>query len=76
MTESGTIAHYGLCSVIKGYYMDENSKAILIKIQNGISFWVPKQYIDSPFSTNKNIVQEFIIEKWILRRIGFDLSKN
>ena len=36
MTESITHKNFELNSAIKGYYMDENSKSVLIKIYNGI----------------------------------------
>jgi len=56
--------------------MDENSKSILIRIYNGISFWVPKRFIDSSYSKTQNLLQEFLIENWILKKIGFNRSKT
>jgi len=56
--------------------MNETSKSVLIRIYNGISFWVPKRFIDSSYSKKENILQEFLIENWILRKIGFNLSKS
>jgi len=75
MTESITPKRFKLNSIIKGYYMDENSKSVLIRIYNGISFWVPKRFIDSTYSQNQNLLQEFLIENWILKKIGCNLSK-
>ena len=56
---------------IEGYYVEENPRSLRIRLSGGITFWVPKRYIDSEFSRDKNIKQQFIIEKWILRKIGF-----
>jgi hypothetical protein len=61
--------------IIKGYYLSENSRAILIKIYNGISFWVPKHCIDSHFSKKGSLLQEFTIENFILKQIGFNFDK-
>ena len=51
--------------------MEENPRSLLIRLVDGRKFWVPKRFIDSKFSRKKNIKQEFIIENWILRKIGF-----
>jgi len=76
MTESIIPKDYKLNSAIKGYYMNETSKSVLIRIFNGISFWVPKRFIDSSYSKKESMLQEFLIENWILRKIGFNLSKT
>jgi hypothetical protein len=62
-----------LSSRIEGYYIEENPKSLLIRLPHGISFWVPKRFVDSKYSINNNIKQEFIIDSWILRKIGFRL---
>ncbi len=59
-----------LASIIKGYYIEETSRSLLLRLPNSISFWVPKRYVDSPFTSDKGIVQEFIIENFILKKIG------
>ncbi|HEC38948.1 hypothetical protein LCGC14_0663980 [marine sediment metagenome] len=61
----------GLNNKIEGYYMEENPRSLLIRLSDGRKFWVPKRFIDSEFLRKKNIKQEFIIENWILRKIGF-----
>jgi len=66
---------FEICSTIKGYYQDENSRAVLIKIYNGVSFWVPKHFVESTFSKKDKILQEFVIENYILKRIGFNIEK-
>ncbi|KKL57261.1 hypothetical protein LCGC14_2237150 [marine sediment metagenome] len=59
-----------LASIIKGYYIEETSRSLLLRLPNSISFLVPKRYIDSPFTCDKEIVQEFIVEDYILKKIG------
>lgn len=61
----------GFSSKIEAYYLEENPKALLIRLPGGLTFWVPKRFIDSKFSKVNNIKQEFIIDTWILRKIGF-----
>ena len=61
----------GLSSRIEAYYLEENPKSLLIRLPSGITFWVPKRFVDSKFSKVNNIKQEFIIDTWILRKIGF-----
>ena len=76
MTESHIVeGSNSSSSTIKGYYLSENSRAILIKIYNGISFWVPKHFIVSPFSKKESLLQEFTIENFILKQIGFNFEK-
>jgi hypothetical protein len=78
MTESNMIEEFHssrMHSTIKGYYLSENSRAILIKIYNGISFWVPKHYIVSTFSKKESLLQEFTIENFILKQIGFNFDR-
>ena len=69
------IKSLGLSSRIEGYYMKENPKSLLIRLPNSLSFWVPKRFIDSEYSNDNNIRQEFIIDNWILRKIGFQFDK-
>ena len=78
MTESNNFANqnlFELCSTIKGYYINENPKAVFIKIHNGSSFWVPKHFIESSVSKKEDIIQEFTIENFILRKIGINFDK-
>lgn len=59
-----------LASIVKGYFIKETPKSLLFRILDSISFWVPKRFIDSQFSNNSKVIQDFIIEDWILRKIG------
>jgi len=63
----------GLSRSIEGYYVEENPKSVLIKLTNGKSFWVPKRFIDSKFFRESSLKQDFIIDNWILRKIGYRL---
>jgi len=67
------IENLELSSRIEGYYIEENPKSLRIGLPNSISFWVPKRFVDSEYSNGNNIKQEFIIDNWILRKIGFRL---
>ena len=58
---------------INGYYIEENNRSLHIKLPSGTTFWVPKRYTDSNFSRKLNIRQDFIIETWILKKIGFKI---
>ena len=62
-----------LSSVVRGYYIKDTPKSIQIKLPNGISFWVPKWYIDSEITENDEIQQDFVIQDWILKKIGFNI---
>jgi hypothetical protein len=64
---------YSLTSIVSGYYVEETPKTIRIQLMNGQSFWVPKRYINSAYSSDSSKSQNFIIENWILRKIGFKL---
>ncbi|MHA2036012.1 MAG: hypothetical protein ACW972_04155 [Promethearchaeota archaeon] len=68
---SSEIESLDLNSRIEGYYIEENPKSLHIRLPSGSSFWVPKRFIDSEFSKESNTRQIFIIDTWILRRIGF-----
>jgi len=59
-----------LASTVKAYFIKETPKSLLLRLPDSISFWVPKRFIDSQFSNDTKTVQEFIIEDWILRKIG------
>ena len=65
----------GLSSTIEGYYVEENPKSIRIKLPDSITFWVPKRFIDSHFFRECSIKQEFVIDNWLLRKIGFRFEK-
>lgn len=62
-----------LSSKVEGYYVNEDPKSIFIRLQQGMSFKVPKKFVDSEFIRDPNIKQIFVIDSWILRKIGFRL---
>jgi len=74
-TLQNEMENFDLTSKIEGYYVEENTKAIRIRLEGGISTWVPKRFIDSKFFTIPSLKQEFIIDNWILRKIGFRFNK-
>jgi hypothetical protein len=78
MTESMILNEnesYALSTIISGYFVGADQKAVHIRLQSGRSFWVPKDYIDPNFRNEKKFLQDFTIDRWILKKIGFDISK-
>ena len=65
-----------LSSQIEGYYLEENPKSVLIKLPSGASFWIPKRFIDLKFFRESSFKQEFIIDNWILKKIGFRIRNQ
>ncbi|MHA1985672.1 MAG: hypothetical protein ACW98D_03440 [Promethearchaeota archaeon] len=68
---SSEIESLDLNTRIEGHYIEENPKSLHIRLSSGGSFWVPKRFVDSEFARESNIRQIFIIDSWILRKIGF-----
>ncbi|NVM37635.1 MAG: hypothetical protein HWN81_18720 [Candidatus Lokiarchaeota archaeon] len=62
-----------LKSIVRGYYIEDTPKSVLIELPNGTSFWVPKRYIDSEISKDTKIQQNIMIQDWILKKIGFKI---
>jgi hypothetical protein len=79
MTESlikSSSSDYQLCTNIDGYFIQETTKSVQLRIHNGPSLWIPKQFIDSEYVSNPLIKQNFYIENWILKKIGFRMIQN
>ena len=57
-------------SIVKGHYSRETSKAVYIKLPNGKIICFPKSTINSAYSTSIHKLQEFIIDDWVLRKLG------
>jgi hypothetical protein len=70
---SKEILELNLSTKIEGYFIKEDPKSIYINLPAGMSFWVPKKFIDSDFKKEKHVKQTFVIDTWILRKIGFNL---
>ena len=73
MTETIQNNHELLKTQISGYYLEETPKAISIRLPHGAPFWVPKRHIGNNINKSPDINQKFIIDKWILEKIGFRL---
>ena len=54
-------------SNIEGIIKGETEKALLIEF-SGHEFWVPKSTIHCQYTPKKDMVQNFLIDKWILKR--------
>ncbi len=61
---------YEPVSVVKCYYMKDNKRTIFVKLPNGKVISVPKTTIQSEFSRDNTLLQEIIIDDWILRKFG------
>jgi len=61
---------YEPVSVVKCYFAKDNQKTVLIKLPNGKIVCVPKTTIQSDFLRDRNVLQELIIDDWILRKLG------
>jgi len=61
---------YEPVSIVKCYYMSDNKKIVFVKLPNGKVICLPKTTIQSEFSKDKNLLQDFIIDDWILRKFG------
>jgi hypothetical protein len=47
----------------------ESPKALLITLENGDEFWIPKSTVHSSYDiNNKTDMQRFIVDKWIIER--------
>ncbi|MFX1600655.1 MAG: hypothetical protein ACFFB6_08675, partial [Promethearchaeota archaeon] len=53
---------------INGSIKGETDKALLIQFDNMSEVWIPKSTIHSGFNNTKNIIQNFTIDSWILRK--------
>lgn len=55
-------------SEIKGAIKGETEKGVLVSLASGQEIWVPKSKIHSKYSNEKEVVQSFVIETWILKK--------
>ncbi|MHA1756932.1 MAG: hypothetical protein ACTSVV_09195 [Promethearchaeota archaeon] len=53
---------------VEGLIKGETSKALLINFNSIGEIWIPKSTIRSDYISNKNIIQEFLIDSWILKK--------
>ncbi|MBD3196903.1 MAG: hypothetical protein GF317_17750 [Candidatus Lokiarchaeota archaeon] len=53
---------------INGTIKKETDKAILIILNSGNEKWIPKSTVHNDFLHNQDIVQEFIIDNWVLEK--------
>ena len=54
---------------IKAKIKVESPKALLITLESGEEFWIPKSTVHTPYDANNKIdPQEFIVDKWIIEK--------
>ena len=56
---------------IKGKFIAETEKAIRIQFISGQEHWIPKSTIESSISHDQTIIQEFLIDSWVLEKTIF-----
>lgn len=61
---------YEPVSVVKCNFAKDNQRTVLIKLPNDKIVCIPKTTIHSNFLKDKNVLQEFIIDDWILRKLS------
>ncbi len=57
-------------SIVKGHYIRETPKSVHIKLPDGKIICFPRFTINSTYSTNIYKLQEFLIDDWVLRKLG------
>ena len=57
-------------SIVKGYYVRETPRAVYIRLSNGKFICFPRSTINSMYSKDSKILQDFIVDDWILRKLG------
>jgi hypothetical protein len=67
------ISSSGSNSIIQANYLQETQNSVQIKLINGSKIWLPKNHIDLNYFRDDSIKQDFIIENYILKKIGFKL---
>ncbi|KKM82613.1 hypothetical protein LCGC14_1317770 [marine sediment metagenome] len=65
-----------LHSIVKGYFVVEQSRAVLIRLPIGSSVWVPKKRIYSEYLKDPYALQDFFIENYILKKIGLKINDS
>jgi len=53
---------------IEGVIKGETAKALLIDFNTGTETWIPKSTIHSPFTSQKDLRQTFMIDQWVLKK--------
>lgn len=53
---------------LNGAIKGETEKALLIQFDNDSELWIPKSTIHSNFNNTKNLIQNFIVHSWVLKK--------
>ena len=59
-----------------GKVKKETEKALFISFNNGRDEWIPKSTITSSFALESNIIQKFMISKWIVEKKNLILEPD
>jgi hypothetical protein len=66
-TKRSTTSYNGT-TTINGEIKKETERALLIAVGHGRNIWFPKSTIHSEFSPEKDLHQNFLVDKWVLER--------
>jgi len=55
---------------INGKITGETNKAILLEISEGQKSWIPKSCIHSQYDPKPMLLQSFLVENWILKKVN------
>ena len=61
---------YEPVSIVKCYYAKDDKRTVFVKMPDGKVVCIPKTTIQIEFSRDKTVIQELIIDDWILRKLG------
>ncbi|TFF90374.1 MAG: hypothetical protein EU548_03310 [Promethearchaeota archaeon] len=54
--------------LVKGAFMGETEKAVLIGLEPDKAVWFPKSTVRSPYEKEKFLIQRFMIDTWVLKK--------
>lgn len=55
-------------SIVKGFYVSETPRSVLVKLTDRQSFWFPKTFLYSNYTPHTVPIQDFKIDNGILKR--------
>jgi len=61
---------YEPVSIVRCYYAKDDKRTVFVKMPEGKVVCIPKTTIQTEFSRDRTVLQELIIDDWILRKLG------
>jgi len=56
--------------ILKGIYISETPRSILLKLIDKQSFWLPKSFIIPDYLSDSSLAQDFKVDNKVLRRLS------